>query len=278
VSEVQTEEELAEESYWQLCAVKRLHADRQSQLLGLDEAFALRRLGPHPNIVSLIDIRDEVELPTPVSLPGASGNTWASMPHDAPQPAASPLALGKGLPSRNGSISTIGGSAHARSSSTAHSRADLGLREPTAAPASHASDAAHAIALHRRLASQPSGPSQLLPEVRVAGPDEDGVGPLAHRSPSPAQSIADSTTPSPTPGTPSDPPRLLILLELLPHSLRSFARRNPERIGWLRWKTWALQLAGTVEWMHARGCVHVDIKPENILVSSSSAGGPVPID
>ncbi|PWN97424.1 kinase-like protein [Tilletiopsis washingtonensis] len=130
------------ESYWQLCAVKRLHADRQSQLLGLDEAFALRRLGPHPNIVSLIDIRDET-------------------------------------------------------------------------------------------------------------------------------AIADPTTPSPTPGTPSDPPRLLILLELLPHSLRSFARRNPERIGWLRWKTWALQLAGTVEWMHARGCVHVDIKPENILLTDS---------
>jgi len=39
---------------WELCAVKRVDADRESQLAGLEEAFALRRLGPHPHIVQLI--------------------------------------------------------------------------------------------------------------------------------------------------------------------------------------------------------------------------------
>ena len=38
---------------WHLCAVKRVQADQESQLAGLQEAFALRRLGPHPHICLL---------------------------------------------------------------------------------------------------------------------------------------------------------------------------------------------------------------------------------
>ena len=43
-----------------MCAVKRVDADRESQLAGLEEAFALRRLGPHPHIVQLITVLDEL--------------------------------------------------------------------------------------------------------------------------------------------------------------------------------------------------------------------------
>ncbi|PWN33089.1 kinase-like protein [Meira miltonrushii] len=131
-----------EDHEWRLCAMKRPHADRQSQLLALEEAFALRRLGPHPNIIRLIKIRDEID----------------------------------------------GGAGVLRQAETDTSR--------------------------------------------------------------------------------NDAPRLLMLLELLPFSLSSFSRRNPELVDYKQWRTWALELAGVVEWMHSRGCIHADLKPENILLTS----------
>jgi len=129
---------------WELCAVKRVDADRESQLAGLEEAFALRRLGPHPHIVQLITVLDELR--------------WRS---DAP---------------------------------------------------STSNDA---------------------PSVPNGGP-----------------------------------PRLLIVLEYLPISLASFMERQRQSVHLLQWITWAIELASTVEWLHARGCVHGDIKMHNVLLTS----------
>jgi serine/threonine protein kinase len=64
----------------------------------------------------------------------------------------------------------------------------------------------------------------------------------------------------------TDPPRLLILLELLPLSLATYSQRHSSRIDVFFWLHWACELATTLEWMHGKGCVHCDIKPENILL------------
>ncbi|WFC95584.1 hypothetical protein MBRA1_002235 [Malassezia brasiliensis] len=130
---------------WDLCAVKRMQVDRESQLAGLDEVFALRRLGPHPHIVNLIAVVDEVSLraPPPIS----------------------------------------------------------NLLTPPA-----------------------SGPPDL--------------------------------------------PRLLILLEYLPCTLGQFVKRDPRAVDLAQWTTWALQLTRTIEWLHNRGCVHGDVKMQNVLLSA----------
>lgn len=129
---------------WDLCAVKRMQVDRESQLAGLDEVFALRRLGPHPHIVHLIAVIDEVSLRAPP--PG-----------------------------------------------------DL-------------------------LAPPASGPPDL--------------------------------------------PRLLILLEYLPCTLAQFVKREPRAVDLEQWMTWALQLTRTIDWLHARGCVHGDVKMQNVLLTA----------
>lgn len=129
------QEAVADDVAWSLCAIKRVQADRESQLGGLQEAFALRRLGPHPHIVRMIAVLDEMEL--------------------------------------------------------------------------------------------------------LDGP----------------------------PINAGDTPRLLIVLEHLPFSLAEFARTHATEINLRLWLSWARQLASTIEWLHARGCVHGDIKKENVLLT-----------
>ncbi|WFD00848.1 hypothetical protein MYAM1_003603 [Malassezia yamatoensis] len=133
-------------SDWKLCAVKRMQVDRESQLAGLDEVFALRRLGSHPNIVKLITVVDEVGM--------------------------------RATPQRSTSLSVPG------------------------------------------------------------------------------------TTPS------GDLPRLLILLEYLPWTLSRFTQQHSQAVDAAQYIAWAKQLAGTVEWLHLRGCVHGDIKMQNVLLSA----------
>lgn len=224
-------------SDWQLCAVKRLHPDRQSQLLGLDEAFALRRLGPNPGVVKLIDIRDEVlavtsPMPTPMldktsldsSFSSISTLNSTSTLHSRTSSDPWHDSEGKALvPSRNGSNAE---KASAAPSSDDSSDDDM----PQAATALHAT-AYPRVELHRSAT-------------------EHSLGNLA------ASGGSSST----------DPPRLLILLELLPLSLATYSQRHSSRIDVFFWLHWACELAATLEWMHGKGCVHCDIKPENILL------------
>ncbi|UZJ56477.1 hypothetical protein CBS101457_005797 [Exobasidium rhododendri] len=236
---------------WTLCAIKRLHSDRESELLGLEEAFALRRLGPHPNIVKLINIRDEVALTTTPSTPAREGSDWSgvAVPTSSHSLEENSNRVDQGLSSTHGrSISeSQADSAHDKMQSSLH--------------------------LHRRLASSPAAG----PVVVVASPDDDdddsdddGRDEDVFVSPTSPETTLSNILVSPTHKETATPviPRLLILLELLPYSLSSFARRNPDRIDLAQWKQWALELAGVVEWLHAKGCVHADLKPENILLTS----------
>ncbi|WFD36515.1 hypothetical protein MCUN1_003398 [Malassezia cuniculi] len=128
---------------WRLCAIKRLNSERTSQLAGLDEVFALRRLGFHPGIVRLLGVLDEVSL---------------------------------------------------------------------------------------------------------------SQGSEAKKEPSSAENDTQ--------------PRLLILLEYLPHTLDTFVRVNPQAVDLRQWCTWALELASTLAWLHEQGYVHGDIKKQNILLDN----------
>ena len=125
---------------WRLCAIKRVIPDQCAQLAGLDEAFALRRLGPQPGIVKLIGVLDE-----------------------------------------------------------------LGLRQ------------SHAV--------RSEGSAQI-----------------------------------------ENPPRLLIVLEYLPHTLDMYVRAHPQAVDLRQWHAWALELASTLAWLHGRGYVHGDIKKQNVLL------------
>lgn len=241
-----------EEVDWHLCAVKRLHADRQSQLLGLDEAFALRRIGSHPGIVHLIDIRDEVLATTsPLPTPGVDTSLSKSS-----------------LPGMSRPAAILNPSLHGRSTSTC---------VPSGTKAERAVLVPREIvnrSQHSRLASQPTeAVLRSLPNVSL-DPSEATSLELpssaaalqvqnSGREPENNESIAGLETST------SDPPRLLILLELLPYNLGKYARRHPENVDVAFWFRCAVELASTLEFIHSRGCVHSDIKPENILLDSS---------
>lgn len=235
---------------WKLCAIKRLHADRQSQLLGLEEAFAMRRLGPHPNIVGLISIRDEVELTatTPLSSTGESSWSGVGVPVSLNREQRGEMQyshIGKALPP------TLATMSHWRSIS------DSQAAEWTAP---ENKDSQRRTQTHRRQVSTPTKG----PIVMVASPEGDEMyaSPIASESSSRRESASEPTAKN------VDPPRLLILLELLPYSLSSYAKKNPDRINFAQWREWALDLANVVGWLHSKGCVHADLKPENVLLTS----------
>ncbi|CAO1622851.1 unnamed protein product [Sympodiomycopsis kandeliae] len=266
VSNVQGEDK----SQWKLCAIKRLNADRESQLLGLDEAFALRRLGSHPGIIKLIDIRDEVlaeisPLPTP-------------QPADDPQKQLDDqAALGHGRPSK-----TV---VHGRSTSSS-SRMESNTDDADPPSLLDRSPIYPQRSAHSRIASQPTS-TQLRrmppPSVMIARPPEeeeeqgmeefdqshedesDGVpvSAAAMRSETKVDAARHLDTSS-NPG--SDPPRLLILLELLPFTLSTFTRRNAESIDLNFWISIGVAMSEALDFIHGKGCIHSDIKPENILL------------
>lgn len=232
--------------HWTLCAIKRLHADRQSQLLGLEEAFALRRLGPHPNIVGLISIRDEVELVVTSPTDHLEASSWSGV--------AIPLSLSREQQEEMQTISpssSIGLTSHWRSSS-----------DSQAEPVIASEKSIHRMQTHRRQISTPTSG----PVVKVASPEGDEV--FSSTMQLQAFSWEDTSNSSLVDSSSADPPRLLMLLELLPYSLSSFAKKNPDKVDLAQWKQWALQLTGVVEWLHCKGCVHADLKPENVLLTS----------
>ncbi|PWN18137.1 kinase-like protein [Microstroma glucosiphilum] len=227
-------------SDWQLCAVKRLHPDRQSQLLGLDEAFALRRLGPNAGIVKLIDIRDEV----------------LAVTSPMPTPALDKTSLDSSVSSN----STIDSNSTLQSPSLMQGRTSSDAwqdSEPAHLRNGHGTDKAQAPRASNEGSEDDLPPSAAA--LQAAGyPRVD-----LHRS---ATEHSLGSLAAPAGSSSTDPPRLLILLELLPLSLATYSQRHSSRIDVFFWLHWACELAATLEWMHGKGCVHCDIKPENILL------------
>lgn len=232
---------------WQLCAIKRLHPDRQSQLLGLDEGFALRRLGPHHGIVQLIDIRDEVLAPPSPRPPieeqsSVNQSLQAESQADSRAPGSQPSGSATSNPHHGRSISDC-----------IDSSLDSKLSTPIR---------------HNRLASQPVGLSDVSGEVTTAvdGTEDDSLPESAAELQARREQQRSSVVVSP----PSpDPPRLLILLELLPSNLAIYSKRHPDIIDLFFWLRVAIELSDTLTWLHDKGCVHSDLKPENILLDDN---------
>ncbi|CBQ72528.1 conserved hypothetical protein [Sporisorium reilianum SRZ2] len=270
---------------WRLCAVKRLHADRQSQLLGLEEAFALRRLGTHPNVIQLIDIRDEVEFAaSPQHTPLPSTPEPAQQRKDS---ASIQVGLSLGLP-RSATRSPNGGHAsHSRSTSDmtgkdelrneaqSHKRALAHEKQHEAALARGILHEADPIVLarepHRSRVTTLDHPQSAIlptPTFLVQGPDGDAVDARSTYNPALADSDPSIARRSSSNSTSAiNPPRLLILLELLPNNLALFARKHRERIDLQQWFDWALEIAEALAFLHDKGCVHADIKKENMLLT-----------
>ncbi|EPQ29290.1 uncharacterized protein PFL1_03045 [Pseudozyma flocculosa PF-1] len=282
--------------HWKLCAIKRLHADRQSQLLGLDEAFALRRLGAHPNIIRLIDIRDEVEFtPSPQPSPRAPPRDMLSD-------------LGKGLPSarsggaaRAGNVSTAAGRelsestapssphSHGRSTSDMTGKAEVLSEARTLKRALAAQTEAEvagdwendSATLGKASAARKTGSLRVerrgprhseVPTLKIASPEKDRLD-LGRFGAEGQDASGDASRASSSPLLPpasagaADTPRLLILLELLPNSLANYTRLHPERVDLEQWHCWAREMTSAVAWLHDRGCIHADLKKENMLLT-----------
>jgi len=164
---------------WTLCAVKRMAPDRESQTMGLREAFFLNRLrSPHGSvyIIKMIAVKEDIDY-------------------------------------RRG---------HNRSSSEA-------VRiKPT-----------------RQRSTTLYGKDDL-----VASPSLPTLAQPAHSTPSIS--------------------RLVLLLEHAPlGTMDRLLRTSPTLVGCQMWQRWAKQTVEALAWVHAKGIVHADVKPGNLLASAS---------
>ncbi|KAG8891028.1 hypothetical protein FRB98_000037 [Tulasnella sp. 332] len=205
------EEEGATQRHWELCAVKQLHGDDESQRLGLREAWFLRQLAssaastrsksnenkPHPgqvHVVRLLGIRREDE---------------AARSHS-----------------------------HRKSrTSWPHSGNSL---------------------LHQVLESQSKSP-QIVRHNRHSSL-EDHLPPLHVPS-------MNSLSQSPSVAPPER--ELLLVLPYAPSVLSQVIHSKPHLLTALRHTQIALQLSQAVSFIHSQSILHTDIKPHNILLTST---------
>ncbi|KAK0548511.1 hypothetical protein OC846_004460 [Tilletia horrida] len=295
-------------SRWQLCAIKRLHPDRESLLLGLDEVFVLRRLGPHPHVVRLIDVRDEVDLAPERGAGGTQllstsastgGRRFVSVTIPSNQQRlrkAQPLsALARFSQNQ---LRSDQEEAELGSVSASASVAPIGLRVLKGSDASETENTEKdGSASHASTSARPSSTFLTAPSHHrgghIGGHARSTSDTYGDRSPTPPRTprlqneVASSTTPDSSltetntgsdatapepkpkvlPINQPDPPRMLLLLELLPHQLSTYARLHPHRVTYAQWRTWALHLLSALVFFHARNLAHADIKKENCLLT-----------
>lgn len=243
---------------WKLCAVKRLAPDRESQTMGLREAFFLNRLMATSSLSG--DSR-------PVDFP-KSGRTRAVSPlrDSFGQTPRQTMKHASRRRSRNGSVyitkliavkedvEGLPHSAHVRSTSDAiksqktkasngtltrqRSSTMLPPHSPTTAPVN-------------RVAAKVS--------VGCSQPDITKISSFPS-FPSLAQAIRQEySAPSLS--------RLVLVLEHAPlGTLDRLLRTSPQLVGKKLWGRWAREGVEALEWVHGKGVVHADIKPGNLLV------------
>ncbi|KAF9979164.1 hypothetical protein BGZ73_005332 [Actinomortierella ambigua] len=69
---------------------------------------------------------------------------------------------------------------------------------------------------------------------------------------------------------PETEPEWALLLEYCSQgSLWDWVQRHPEQVGLQLWLSWAIQLAQAVDFIHSEQLVHHDIKPHNIMLTST---------
>ena len=66
--------------------------------------------------------------------------------------------------------------------------------------------------------------------------------------------------------------RLVLLLEHAPlGTMDRLLRTSPTLVGRQMWERWARQTVDALAWVHAKGVVHADIKPGNLLASAHAS-------
>ncbi|OCF33290.1 serine/threonine protein kinase [Kwoniella heveanensis BCC8398] len=255
---------------WKLCAAKRLAPDRESQTMGLREAFFLNRLagasktttaqtssiysprGLRPRQRAVSPLRDTYAperdpSTSALRLDGASYGGRDAKMRKKPRPngAIYVVKLIAVKEDREGfpSISQT----HARSSSDA-------LAETGSSAAISGSGE-----LRRQRSSTIITAHAPLPP--------NSMTELTHLSsfpslPSLAQSVRhEQSAPSLS--------RLVLLLEHAPlGTLDRMLRISPQLVGKALWERWAREGAEALEWVHGKGVVHADVKPGNLLLTT----------
>ncbi|WWD18005.1 hypothetical protein CI109_102452 [Kwoniella shandongensis] len=253
---------------WRLCAAKRLAPDRESQTMGLREAFFLHRLAG-----------TKAKKPTSVergirsARGGSHGRNRAVSPlrdgfntSASTSTGSSPDRVDK--PKRNGSVYVVkliavkediegypSNATHARSTSDA-------LRSGTGTLIRQRSSTL--ISAHAPLQQQQQ---QSPKHHHNDGGVESGRPELSSLAsfpslPSLGQAVRNEHQPRAV-------SRLVLLLEHAPlGTLDRMLRTSPQLVGKKLWERWAREGAEALEWVHGKGVVHADIKPGNLLVTT----------
>ncbi|WVQ85313.1 hypothetical protein IAT38_007478 [Cryptococcus sp. DSM 104549] len=268
---------------WRLCAAKRLAPDRDSQTMGLREAFFLNRLsGRSPATREPAAERDRTRLPrssqqrvravSPLRDSHAHAYVLSDELDSTPQ----------AKPRRNGSVYVAkliavkedfeSGShaGHARSASDAvkgdrsGSSSGVGVGGPGGMINSHGSLVRQRSSTMMATNSPPASPVDPVAAKVSAGCSRPDLASLASfpSFPSLAQAVRQEySAPSLS--------RLVLLLEHAPlGTLDRLLRTSPQLVGRRMWERWAREGVEALEWVHSKGVVHADVKPGNLLLTT----------
>lgn len=235
---------------WRLCAAKRMAPDRQSQTMGLREAFFLNRLSATATSpISLV----------PTHRPG-------NLRVGTRQRAVSPLRDGL---SRRGS-SPIGNPTKRREGNGSvyvvrlvAVKEDIPPRTPAAGHGHgrSVSDAVQDTGGRGLVRQRSSTMLNRYKSVKNENQDQPINSLNSHPSlPSLVKAAQDiESTPALS--------RLVLILEHAPlGTMDRFLRTSPGLVGKRLWERWAVQTTEALSWVHGKGIVHADIKAGNLLV------------
>ncbi|WVR05759.1 hypothetical protein IAU60_002784 [Kwoniella sp. DSM 27419] len=250
-------------SSWKLCAAKRLAPDRESQTMGLREAFFLNRLAGNGqnSIYGSKGLKPRQRAVSPLRgshAPPSLDETISESRNIKIRPKPQVKSNGsvyvvKLIAVKEDSDVPLTNPAHARSSSDA-------LAGATPSDATTATVGLAPTDLRRQRSSTLIN-AQTPPNLSTTGRGE-----LAHLSsfpslPSLAYASRNESAPSLS--------RLVLLLEHAPlGTLDRMLRTSPQLVGRGLWERWAREGAEALEWVHGKGVVHADIKPGNLLLTT----------
>lgn len=251
---------------WRLCAVKRLAPDRESQTMGLREAFFLNRLmattappfseqddqppksGRARAISPLRDSFTQTPLQTPRPTPSRKSRTTNGSVYITKLIAVKE--------DGEGSAQSLSHPAHARSASDAIKSQKTKTSNGTATRQRSST----MLPAHSPTTAAPVDRVAAKVSVGCAEPDTIAHMPSFPSFPSLAQAIRQEyAAPSLS--------RLVLVLEHAPlGTLDRLLRTSPQLVGKKLWGRWAREGTEALEWVHGKGVVHADIKPGNLLV------------